>query len=143
MKVIAEKLDECVDHGRVGNADGYLATNRKIAGVLRSTYAHRLAFCEANGLCIDDIKGLVVRHKCDNPRCINPNHLEIGTIRDNNLDCVKRGRHPMPNAKIDREKAERIRAEYGTGQYTQKQIGEKYNISRTQVGGIIRREQWG
>lgn len=49
----------------------------------------------------------------------------------------------MPNAKIDREKAERIREEYGTGQYTQKQIGEKYNISRTQVGGIIRREQWG
>ena len=33
-----------------------------------------------------------MRHSCDNPRCCNPNHLSVGTQRDNILDMVKRGR---------------------------------------------------
>lgn len=37
-------------------------------------------------------KGLVVRHKCDNPRCCNPTHLETGTRADNNRDRHQRGR---------------------------------------------------
>jgi hypothetical protein len=37
-------------------------------------------------------KGLVIRHKCDNPKCINPAHLEIGTQHENVKDMVNRGR---------------------------------------------------
>lgn len=36
--------------------------------------------------------GMIVRHKCDNPNCVNPNHLEIGTQKDNMQDASKRGR---------------------------------------------------
>lgn len=42
-------------------------------------------------------KGLVVRHKCDNPPCCNPDHLEIGTHRDNVHDRMRRGRDHKSN----------------------------------------------
>ena len=41
--------------------------------------AHRVAYCDEHGLDIGDIRGLVVRHSCDNPPCCNPSHLRLGT----------------------------------------------------------------
>lgn len=58
----------------------------------KNVLAHRLAYCDANGLVPADIKGLEVRHKCDNPPCFNPDHLEIGTHGDNMRDASRRGR---------------------------------------------------
>lgn len=51
--------------------------------------AHRFAWALANGRLPQD--GLVIRHKCDNPPCCNPAHLEEGTQRQNVLDMVERG----------------------------------------------------
>src|SRR5579862_6803540 len=42
-------------------------------------------------------KGLVVRHKCDNPLCINVDHVEIGTHQDNVDDAFRRGRRSHQN----------------------------------------------
>lgn len=58
-----------------------------VAGVVYR--AHRLSFARANGFSPD---GMVVRHKCDNPACVNPDHLELGTVVDNVNDKVARNR---------------------------------------------------
>jgi len=51
--------------------------------------AHRVSYEMFNGHIPD---GLVVRHRCDNPNCVNPHHLEVGTQKENMLDASKRGR---------------------------------------------------
>lgn len=56
----------------------------------RSFYAHRCAYESRHG--IGSADNLVVRHKCDNPCCCNPDHLEIGTPADNCADAWARGR---------------------------------------------------
>ncbi len=59
-------------------------------GLKRKVYAHRASWEAANGEAIPE--GQVVRHKCDNPRCVNPDHLEVGTYQDNTGDMIERGR---------------------------------------------------
>lgn len=65
---------------------GYGAFTKK----RKVTYAHRAAYEAANG--IGSAAGLVVRHRCDTPACVNPDHLEIGTYQDNSNDKYERGR---------------------------------------------------
>jgi len=70
---------------------------------------HRLVLEEKIGRIMKDFPEEITRHKCDNPCCINPDHLEIGTIQDNSNDMVERGRHKQgrelrPVAEIDKNR---------------------------------------
>ena len=58
--------------------------------------AHRYSYQCSNP--DDDMDGLVVMHKCDVPACVNPDHLRLGTIADNNRDAFAKGRRGGPNA---------------------------------------------
>ena len=74
--------DECIEWDGPRTQKGY-------GWVRRHVYAHRDAWAKAHG---PIPKGLEVRHKCDNPPCINIEHLEIGTRADNMRDMMERGR---------------------------------------------------
>jgi hypothetical protein len=81
-------LDACIDHGCKGYGLGYATAWIKLpCGKKYSSTRHRKVFYEATGELPE-----VVRHKCDNPRCINIEHLEGGTHVDNMRDCKERGR---------------------------------------------------
>lgn len=82
-------LDECIDHGRKGNSFGQATVN---LGGGRYTSLHRKIYADHAKVTLESLEGLDVRHRCDNARCINPAHLEIGTHAQNMQDMVDRGR---------------------------------------------------
>lgn len=83
----------CIDHGRTRSLapEGY-ALVAKPGVSSRCVMLHRLVYCKHNNMPLEAIRGKVIRHSCDNPRCINPLHLLIGTRADNNRDRAERGR---------------------------------------------------
>lgn len=112
--------------------------------------AHRAAYAAAHGEIPD---GYVVRHKCDNRRCMNPEHLVLGTHLDNMADMKSRGRSNagkplLPNqggrnkmAKLDEASVIAIRNRAESGE-THTSIAIAYGLSIRHVGNIVARNRW-
>ena len=107
----------------------------------RSVLAHRMAYELHNGPIPG---GLVVRHRCDNPRCVNPAHLELGTQADNVRDRVRRGRsrylHGEQNhqAILTASQVEEIRQSPMTG----KALAAAYGVSPMTISNIRTGKSW-
>ena len=83
------KKNECWSWSGAKDSKGYGTLSNRDRGVSSPEKAHRVSYEKHNG---EIPKGMIVRHKCDNPECTNPEHLEVGTQKDNMQDCSKRGR---------------------------------------------------
>lgn len=77
---------------------GVIGLGRREEGTAK---AHRVAYHLYCGP-IED--GQVICHKCDNPLCVNPDHLFAGTLKDNSRDCAAKGRNFIPDNRGERAK---------------------------------------
>jgi hypothetical protein len=94
-----------------------------------------------------------VLHHCDNPSCVRPSHLFLGTHADNMKDAEQKGRlkgfgrgqspfygEANPNSKLTRVDAERIRERYAAGGIRQIDLAREYGVSDHTISGIVKRE---
>lgn len=93
--------------------------------------------------------GLCVLHRCDNPKCVNPNHLFLGTHKDNSIDMIKKGRGTIlslrfqgethPRAKLTNAEVKRIRELFELGEL-QRNLAEMFGVKQKQISRIVRKE---
>jgi hypothetical protein len=110
----------------------------------KKIYAHRAAWMLTHGPIPD---GLFVCHACDNPPCVRPDHLFLGTTADNNRDRMRKGRnrepavgeaHPM--VKLSEAQVREIRARYQKG--IGKRLAAEYGITNANLHRIVKRRTW-
>lgn len=135
--ILTADIDKCWEWQRGFEKDGY--GHAHIQG--KQWKAHRYAWKLANGY----NSTLNICHKCDNRRCINPNHLFEGTHKDNSQDMVQKGRvqrgerHFLSHL-TDVDVLE-IRAMVGRG-HTHQSTADQFGVVRETVSQIIQRKTW-
>jgi hypothetical protein len=90
-------------------------------------------------------KGMYVCHACDNVACVNPNHLFLGTQKQNLQDMANKGRSTRgvknPMAKLTEEQVKEIKQGFAEGK-TDVELSMQFNISRSTIYGIRNRRLW-
>lgn len=123
------------------------ATNKGGYGVIqvdrKPVSTHRMAF----DLFVGPIpKGLFVCHKCDVRKCVNPDHLFIGTHADNTADMVNKGRSAhgerSNHVKLTEADVLEIRKMYADGGILQSELAKRFGVSHSLVVKIILGKLW-
>lgn len=96
--------------------------------------AHRFAYFAFHG---DDITGLQVCHHCDNPPCVNPAHLFLGTAADNMADCARKGRIYAPPVKLSPKMVFEARCLHESG-VSLPQLARCYGVAKTTMWHAVR-----
>lgn len=134
-------MSNCIDNGTTGKAGYQTASYKTVDGKWKTTSKHRVLYCIKNKINVEDIKGMVIRHTCDNPRCINPEHLVIGTHQDNMADMVARKRSTAKvGRKLTQADVDKIRELKPSMSY--KELAEMYSIGKTTVIDIVKHRRW-
>lgn len=145
--------DECWPWvGRIGSA-GYGSLYTKAPNSKHRNYklSHRIAWELTYGPIPD---GLFVCHKCDNRRCCNPNHLFVGTAKDNMQDAFDKGRLPMfvvngqkqigethRCAKLKSHQIIQIREQYRNG-IDASDLSKAYGVHRNTINDVVICKTW-
>lgn len=139
-----EKTDNCwfwkkskrIGYGQIGHRENGRLVNRS---------AHRVSYELFKGPIPKD---MFVCHSCDNPCCVNPEHLWIGTPKDNNRDCLAKGRHPNywhggggPPKKLTESKVSEIKQLLMAGT-SKLDIAQAYGVTKSLICNISSGKVW-
>lgn len=122
------------------NGYGCISVNNK------TYFAHRISAVVFKNFDINS--NLFVLHKCDNHECINPEHLFIGTQKDNIQDMIQKGRcsnrkgELNNRAKLLKEDILLIRKLYKNNIYSQHKLAKRFNITQQHISRIITNKTW-
>ena len=104
-----------------------------------SYQAHRISYIIFNGIIPED---KIVRHTCDNPICVNPKHLIVGSMFDNSVDMVKRNRQSAQKLNEEAVKVIKWLLKYKPKRGLAIKLAEIYNILPSTISKIKRNQCW-
>lgn len=163
MRPLAERFWEQVDTsgecwtwtgGRLPSGYGRLQENK------RTVLAHRVSWELHFG---GAVPKLLVLHHCDNPPCVRPSHLFLGTHKDNAEDRERKGRGNQASGdnsgarrkpetvrrgdtsgmhRLTEQDVHAIRLMYSTGGWTQRGLGQHFNVAHCTIGNVLRGTTW-
>lgn len=113
----------------------------RIPGTRRNAYAHRLSY-ELNIGPIPD--GMMVCHRCDNPKCVNPEHLFLGDATVNLTDMAEKGRHLYGERNTEVKLTEQqVHAIHEIGSsMIQRDVAKMFGVGQMTISRILRGERW-
>lgn len=135
-------MTPCVEWAGYRDRAGYGKEGHRTGRSQR--FAHRAAWEDANGVIPD---GLHVLHRCDNPGCVNVDHLWLGTHADNMADKAAKGRAPRlrgessGTAKLTNEQVAAIRLMRERGSLL-REISAAFGVHVATISRIARKETW-
>lgn len=122
---------------------GYGVISYKTGRTGNSVRANRVAYELMVGPIQD---GLFVLHRCDNPPCINPTHLFLGTVADNSKDMVVKGRSARGerhgSAAVTESTVLELRERYRQGGISKRSLAREYGIGESALAHILKRRSW-
>lgn len=119
----------------------------------RRYHAHRLVYMLTHGL-TDLPDDIFVCHTCDNPPCVNPDHLFLGTPKDNTQDMISKGRwrggaykgtrqgEKNQHHKLTEAQIAEIRARYAAGGTSTIKLAREYGVSQPWISSIVLGKGW-
>lgn len=139
-------IDDCIEWTGCKSKSGY----GKVKYKGKCVRAHRLIYCEANFVKLHDINGLSVLHACDNPSCVNPKHLKLGTHKENMQDKMQKGRHVQVRgedqgaSKLSKEDVVYIKKVFikSDREFGASSLAREFNVSPSTINRIVNNKSW-